>query len=140
MMAIAVMMGEQICVSRPGNAGLAMWRMMWPELNTELYAKQIVGAELVRLPGTILSGQAGEYVVSVSDGKTPEVILRFAGKPLRAGMEVEFEGVAVGVERRPLRLRVEVKPGKLEVFGESQRGKGTICLCYDSKDPKKTPL
>lgn len=142
----AVLSKDLICVTRKGNASLRMWEIIRQGLHGkdgEAYATQLKGAQLPQFPATVITARPGEYLVSITDGKMPEALLRLTkpwpGKPLLPGAELRFTGTGAAVQREPFRLVLDVDPADIEVFDKPQRDTGTICECFDPKDPSKTP-
>ncbi len=142
----AVLSKDLICVTRKGNVGLKLWKVIRQELEGkggESYAIQLKGAQFPQFPATLVTAKPGEYLVSITDGKTPEALLLLTkpwpGKPLLPGAELRFVGTGVAVQREPFRLVLDVDPAHIEVFDKPQRDTGTICECFDPKDPSKTP-
>lgn len=139
-----VVTDKLICISRIGNSSVEIWRLMREALEAkdgDAYAANLKGAKLPKFPATILAMNGDQYFVSITDGKTPDAVIRLTGfwkgNPLRIGTELEFEGVGDAVMKDPLRLVIAVDPAKLEVLEKSSRNEGTICRCYTREEFQK---
>lgn len=142
----AVVTKDTMCVMRKGNPGATLWKLMREALegkDGEAYAAKINGTDLPKFQGTVLAVKAGEFLVSVTAGKTAEVVVRLTrawkGKPLVAGTPIEFSGKIGVFEKEPFRLTFAVDPGKVELFKKPRRDEGDICTCYPPGELGKFP-
>ena len=132
---------DRVCISRPGTEAIALWKRIREGLEGKdgnAYAAQLKGAVFPKFPATVLAVKPRELLVSIADGKTPEVVVRlmapWKGKPLLVGAELEFEGVGGEFVREPFRLMIDLDPAKLEVLERSNRAEGSIPLCYTMEE------
>jgi hypothetical protein len=107
----------------------------------DAYAANIKGAVLPKFPATILAMNGDEYLSSIVDGKTADVVVRLTGfwkgDPLRIGTELEFEGIAGAVLKEPLRLIIAVDPAMVKVLEKSRREEGRIIRCHTEEEWKR---
>ena len=128
------------CIIGPGNPSIALWKRMREALEAkdgDTYAANIKGAELPRFPATILAMNGDEYLVSIADGKTPDVVIRLTGfwkgNALRIGTELEFVGISESLMKEPLRLVIAVDPENMVVIEKSSR----ICTKEELQKARK---
>jgi hypothetical protein len=100
---------------------LALWLSIKRQLagpgGADYFESGLKGAQLPALRGTVLSTtwteSTSQFVLNLSGGSTPEVVLRVTGStnphPPERGSEIQFAGVPLAFTREPFMLTMETE-------------------------------